>query len=177
MALQKIENLPTNVVGVRAEGEVTQADYEKVLIPMMENAYQRGQRVRFLFQFSPDYSKFSAGAAWSDFKVGLKYLRLFERCAVVSKMANVIDPWIEAHQRLNGLVVAVPKFPGWENFGSFIRHMEFVKGHHRKIRKVALVADGVLPELAHNIAKHFVEAEIKQFPFSEVGAAEQWAGT
>jgi hypothetical protein len=42
------------------------------------------------------------------------------------KVANVIDPWIESHKNLNGLVIAVPKFPGWENFGSFVRRVRSV---------------------------------------------------
>jgi hypothetical protein len=89
-------------------------------------------------------------------------------------LASVLDPWIESHQQLQGLVINAHKFPGWENFGSFIRHIEFVNSHQRKIRRVALAADGILPELMGHIAPHFVEAEVKQFPFENKDEAIRW---
>ena len=39
------------------------------------------------------------------------------------KLAGIVDPWIEAHQQLRGLVISMPKFPGWENIGSVFQHM------------------------------------------------------
>lgn len=85
------------------------------------------------------------------------------------------DAWIEAHGDLQGLVIHVREFPGWENLGSFLRHMRFVRDHHRKVKRVALAADGKLANLAPEIAKHFVHAEIKSFGYEELDAAIAWA--
>ena len=243
--LKKIEDLPSNILGVRAEGKVTQEDYETVLIPLLKTEHRQGRHIRFLYQFSPEFSGFTAGAVLDDFRVGLKYLRLFERCAIVSdidwirgathfvgafmpcstqvfkndqlkdavkwlasedsgsklkfeltdkgvlivhpngplkredfdKVASIMDPWIETHHHLRGLVVCIQKFPGWENVGSFIHHMEFINSHERKIRRVALAVDGTLPEMVSKVASHFVEAEIKQFPFEKVEEAVKWANS
>lgn len=241
--LKKIENLPANVLGIRAEDKISKEDYETVLIPLLVDAHQRGERIRFLYQLGPEFSGFTVGAAMDDLKVGLKYFRLFSRCAVVSdselmrnaaqfagslmpipvqsfkndqlksaidwltspelesslkfelrdngvlivrpqralsredfdKLAAVVDPWIETHHQLNGFVICIKKFPGWENVGSLIHHFEFVKAHHRKVRRVALAVDGALPEIMSKLANHFVEAEIKHFSFENTEEAIKWA--
>lgn len=41
-------------------------------------------------------------------------------------LALAVDPWIEAHGGLRGLVVHAREFPGWESPGSFYRHLRFV---------------------------------------------------
>lgn len=67
------------------------------------------------------------------------------------------------------------EFPGWENLGSFIRHVSFVRDHHRKIKRVALAADSKLASLAPMIAEHFVQAEVKSFPYDARERAIAWA--
>jgi hypothetical protein len=86
-----------------------------------------------------------------------------------------VDQWIENNGQLKGLVLHTKKFPGWENLGSMISHFEFVKNHHLKVRKVALSADGKIPEFLPHIAKHFIKAEVKQFEFAELQEAQKWA--
>jgi hypothetical protein len=241
--LRTIENLPPHVIGVLADGEVTRSDYETVLVPLLQEAYRKGSKIRLLYQTAPGFSGYTVGAMVEDMHVGLKYLRLFERCAIVTgvewiqrgatlfgslmpcpvkmfpgqglkdavawlsgpevdssltcelgddgvlvvhphgplrredfdKLAGIVDPWIEAHQQLRGLVISMPRFPGWENIGSVFQHMEFVRDHHRHIRRIALAVDGVLPEVMSHLASHFVEAAIKQFPFDQVEQARRWA--
>lgn len=240
--IKKIAALPSNIVGVSAEATLTHEDYESTLIPLLAEEHKRGHRIRFLYQFGPAFTGFTPGAAWDDFKVGMKYLRLFERCAIVSdkdwiqnathllgslmpcptrtfrneemadavawlasplvesnlkfeltsdgililrphgplsredfeNLATAADPWIEKHDHLLGMIVYIEKFPGWETVGSFIQHLKFVKSHHRKIRKVALVVDGALPEIASKLASHLVEAEIKHFPYAQFEEAKKW---
>ena len=41
--------------------------------------------------------------------------------------SSVIDPYIEKSGKLNGLIINTRKFPGWESFGSLIKHFKFVK--------------------------------------------------
>lgn len=242
--LKKIPNLPADVLGIRAEGKVTPDDYESVLMPLLEEVRTKGQRVRFLYQLGNDFDRLTPGAAWDDARVGVKYIRLFERCAVVSdvswlrtaveifapllpcpskvfgndemakavdwlsspahvsqldfelgangvlvvrpqgplqredfdRLAEVVDPWIEAHGKLKGVAIGVKKFPGWENFGALIRHISFVKDHQREVRRVALAVDGALPDLMAKLGAHFVQAEIQAFPAAEMSKAIEWVG-
>jgi len=92
------------------------------------------------------------------------------------ELAVTADTWIEAHGRLQGLVIHARRFPGWENLGGLIRHVRFVRDHHRKIARIAIAADGELATLAPRLGEHFVQAEVKSFPFDAVESAIAWAG-
>ncbi|MGH7296141.1 MAG: STAS/SEC14 domain-containing protein, partial [Polyangiaceae bacterium] len=82
--LERLKDLPRGVDGVRAVGKVTRQDYEDVLEPMLDEARREGRRVRFLYQFGPEFEGFTPGAMWEDARVGLRSLRLFEALACVS---------------------------------------------------------------------------------------------
>jgi len=243
--LELIEGLPPGIAGLRAKGKVTKADYEQVLVPLLDEARREGRRIRFVYQLGPDFAGFTPGAAWEDFRVGVQYLRLFQRCAVVTDIdwiraatraatalmpcpvrvfrneefqqaidwltspyqpsvtfrmvpergVLVVEPhaklqvedfdaldatadtWIESSEHsLRGLVVHARQFPGWENLGSLLRHLRFVRDHHRKIRRVALAVDGTIAEFTPALVDHFVHAELKQFGADDLEAAVVWAG-
>jgi hypothetical protein len=91
-------------------------------------------------------------------------------------LAHTADTWIEAHGDLQGLVIHVRDFPGWENLGSFLRHLRFVRDHHRKVKRIALAADSKLASLAPRLAEHFVKAEVKSFGYDALEGAIAWAG-
>jgi hypothetical protein len=242
--LEKLENLPAGIEGLKAVGRVTKADYERVLEPMLDDARREGRRVRFLYQAGTEFDGFTPGAAWEDAKLGLRALRMFDGCAIVSDvdwirdsaplvafmlpfpvrvfgneergraiewlvtltegaatthqllpesgvivvdvkgplrvrdfdaLALTADMWIEAHGDLRGIVVRAREFPGWQNVGSFFRHMRFIRDHHRKVKAIALVADSKLASLAPHIAEHFVKAEVKAFPYDALDSAIEWA--
>src|SRR5574341_2234052 len=91
------------------------------------------------------------------------------------RAAKAIDPYIAKTGRLNGIVVHVEKFPGWDSFAAFASHLRFVKGHHRKIARVALCTDSALGKVAPRIGRHFVKAEIRAFRNAEFDLAKTWA--
>jgi len=91
------------------------------------------------------------------------------------ELAVTADSWIEAHGQLQGLVIHARRFPGWENFGGLIRHIRFIRDHHRKIRRIALAADGDLASIGPRIGEHFVHAEVKSFAYDALDAAIAWA--
>ena len=244
--LERIENLPPDVWGLRGKGKVSREDYEQVVLPYLEDARRQGRRIRFLYQLGPEFAGFTPGAAWEDFRIGLRYVRLFERCAVVTDaewvrsatrgaaalmpcpvrvfanaalqqavdwlhspvessvtyrlmpargvlvvephgplraedfdaLETAVDTWIESSDgALRGIVVHAREFPGWENLGSLVRHVRFVREHHRKIRRVALAVNGTLAQLAPAFVDHFVDAELKQFGADDLEPAIVWAGT
>lgn len=89
-------------------------------------------------------------------------------------LAAEVDPFIESAGGLNGLLIEAPTFPGWENLGALLRHLTFVREHHREIAKVALVTDSKLGDLAERVASHFVSAQIRHFPGTEMDQARAW---
>jgi SpoIIAA-like len=92
-------------------------------------------------------------------------------------LAEAVDPFIEQTGGLRGLVLETPSFPGWENLGAVARHFRFVRNHHRRISKVAVVTDSPLGDAAEHIASHFVAAKIKHFSAGQVEEAKTWIGS
>ncbi len=92
-------------------------------------------------------------------------------------LSQVVDPFIERNGGLNGLLLEVAHFPGWTNLAAAIRHFRFVRDHHRKIKKVAIVTDSLLGEAAEHITSHFVAATIKHFPFGHLDEARTWVAS
>jgi len=90
------------------------------------------------------------------------------------KLTKEIDEYINASGVVNGIIIHTKAFPGWEGFSAFQHHMKFVKDHHRKIKRVAVVTDSRIGSIVPSIAKHFVSAGIKHFQYEEIESALQW---
>ena len=73
-----------------------------------------------------------------------------------------------------GLLIHARDFPGWENLKGMVSHLRFVRDHHHKIEKVALVSDSALAGFAPKLVDHFVNAEVKGFKFDERDSALAW---
>jgi hypothetical protein len=98
--IEKIENLPDNMLGFSAKGAVTAEDYESVIIPAVEALFSRQSKVRLLYHLGPDFSGVEAAAMWDDAKIGLKHISGWERVAVVSDVE-----WVRAGVNVFGLVI------------------------------------------------------------------------
>ncbi len=85
--IEVIDGFPENVVALTAKDTVTRQDYEKVLIPAVNDALKRHGKIRLYYEFGPQYSGFHAGAAWEDFKVGVEHWKNWEKVAVVTDVA------------------------------------------------------------------------------------------
>ncbi len=90
------------------------------------------------------------------------------------ELAKVVDPHIEATGGLAGLIINAPAFPGWDSFGAMVNHFRFVRDHHKHVKKVAVVTDSHLADVAEHLASHFVSAEIRHFPGDQLDQAREW---
>ncbi|MGI9540269.1 MAG: STAS/SEC14 domain-containing protein [Miltoncostaeaceae bacterium] len=88
--LQTIDGLPHGVIGVRATGVVSAADYTDVLVPLAERAIAGHGSVRCLFVIGPERVHFTSGAMFQDAKLGASRLRSWKRVAVVAD-SRVVD--------------------------------------------------------------------------------------
>ena len=90
-------------------------------------------------------------------------------------VSKVVDAYIDRHHgKLNGLIIYAASFPGWVSFAALLEHLQFVKDHRKQIQKVAMVTDSRLLTILPSIADHFVNAEIKHFPFDDFDEAKEW---
>ena len=69
--LEKLNDLPSGVDGVKAVGRISKEDYEQVMVPLMD-------------------------AAREDAKIGLRYLRLFEGWAIASVAPKLAEHFVKA---------------------------------------------------------------------------------
>ncbi|MDO9514472.1 MAG: STAS/SEC14 domain-containing protein [Syntrophales bacterium] len=90
------------------------------------------------------------------------------------KLGREVDPYIEERGTLNGLMIYVKSFPGWDNFAALLSHIQFVRGHHQKIKKVAAVTDSGFLSILPRVASHFVRAEVRHFDYADRDAALDW---
>lgn len=89
--LEILEGLPDNVVAVSASGKVTGADYDDMLIPLIEEKLNKHVKICVLYVLGPAFTGFAAEAMWDDAKIGMKHLASYEKVAVVSDVNWLVN--------------------------------------------------------------------------------------
>ncbi|MGH7814191.1 MAG: STAS/SEC14 domain-containing protein [Candidatus Binataceae bacterium] len=79
-----LEGFPDKIVALTAKGRVTKKDYELVVIPTIEEALKRHQKIRLYYDLGAQFSGIDPGAAWEDLKIGVEHPTRWERVAVVT---------------------------------------------------------------------------------------------
>ena len=69
-----LSNLPDNIIGLNATGRVTGDDYLQVLVPAVEVALERHDKVRLIYELDDAFTGFVPDAMWEDAKLGLGHL-------------------------------------------------------------------------------------------------------
>jgi hypothetical protein len=90
------------------------------------------------------------------------------------RLSEEIDPYIEGAGSLRGMMIVSEHFPGWDDFSALSSHLRFVREHHKKIRRVAMVTNDRLVSALPRIASRFVDAEARAFPMGERDQALLW---
>ncbi len=85
--IEQLAGFPDNVAAFSCHGHVTAAEYEKVLIPDVEDRLKRHKKIRIYYEVADDFTGFEAGAMWDDTKLGFSHLLSWERFAVVTDEA------------------------------------------------------------------------------------------
>lgn len=82
--IEQLEGFPSNVVAIRASGEVSREDYDRVLTPGVEAAFASHDKVRVYYEIGHDFTGYEAGAMWADFKMGMGHIASWDKIAVVT---------------------------------------------------------------------------------------------
>jgi hypothetical protein len=91
-----------------------------------------------------------------------------------TRVARLVDAHLEQHRTLRGVLIQAKSFPGWKNFGALLAHLKFIREHHNKIDRVALVADGAFAAIMPQIASHFIHAQVRHFDIARADQAWAW---
>ena len=89
-------------------------------------------------------------------------------------LAGRVDAYLDRHGKLRGVMLYARVFPGWKDLGALAAHLQFVRLHHHRIEKVAVVADGGIASVMPRIARYFLDAEVRNFDLCDVDAAWNW---
>jgi len=82
--LERIQDMPDNVIGIRASGEVTRKDYEEVVTKAVDEGLKHAEKLSMLVQFTPEFTGFEAGAIFADAKLGLHHPFSWKKVALVT---------------------------------------------------------------------------------------------
>ena len=91
------------------------------------------------------------------------------------RLAAEVDPYLERSGQLKGLMVIAEHFPGWDDFAAFSSHLRFVRDHHKRVGRVALVTNDRLVSALPRFASRFMSAKVHVFPMDQREAALDWA--
>lgn len=89
------------------------------------------------------------------------------------QFAPQADELIRQHGTLK-LLLDASKFNGWENVAAFEQHMGFVKSHHQKIERAALIAGHNWQHWVASLVRMFVHPDIRAFDKNQEKEALQW---
>ena len=89
-------------------------------------------------------------------------------------ITKTIDDYLADHDNLKRVIVHSKDFPHWANFGALLSHLTFVKNHHQRIEKLALVTDSKIGDFAEKVVSHFIHADVKHFTNDELSQAKTW---
>jgi hypothetical protein len=92
------------------------------------------------------------------------------------RLSKQVDPYIDKTGGLKGLMVVAMHFPGWDDFAALTSHLRFVREHHSKIRRVAIVTADRIVSAVPRLASRFIAAEVRAFPMDDRDAALLWVG-
>lgn len=84
-----MNDLPAEVLGVQATGEVAKVDMETVLLPGLDDPVARTGQIRYLLVLETEVQNFTLAAWWKDMVAGLKLYMDWHRIAVVSDQKAV----------------------------------------------------------------------------------------
>ena len=88
--ITKISDLPENVAGFKAAGEVTKEDYQNVVVPHVTALAKSLDKINFLLYLDTHVENFTAGAWLQDALLGIKHITKWNRAAIISDSEGVI---------------------------------------------------------------------------------------
>ena len=87
--IEQIQNLPANMVGFRASGEVTKEDFEPVFDAVRKSVEKNG-KLNYLLFLDNSPADFTMGAWLQDALLGLQNITKWNRAAIVTDSDAVI---------------------------------------------------------------------------------------
>lgn len=89
-------------------------------------------------------------------------------------LAKDVDDYLKTHHALRGVLIEVGQFPGWQNLGALVQHLRFIKDHHQRVAKVAIISDALANSPLPLAADLVLATEVRAFRSWERRLAREW---
>ncbi|MEZ5855184.1 MAG: STAS/SEC14 domain-containing protein [Hyphomicrobiaceae bacterium] len=89
--IEILKDYPDDVLAVTGKGRVTAEDYREVLIPEANRRIEKYGTIRLFCHLGADFDGLTAGAAWSDLKLGISRWNQIGRMVVVTDVTWIRD--------------------------------------------------------------------------------------
>ena len=91
----------------------------------------------------------------------------------VREIAPQIDALISEHGQIR-LLIDASRFGGWENVETFETHAKFIKSHHQKIERIAVIVAHDWQHWLIGAVRVFIHPEVRAFDKSDEIKALRW---
>lgn len=91
--IKKIELDCNNCLGFEAEWKITGEDYEKIMIPSINEKLKEYSKIGLMYHIGDEFEKYEIKAVLDDMKVGFQHMRAFERIAIITDV-DWVKNWV-----------------------------------------------------------------------------------
>ncbi len=87
--IQHLKDLPANMVGFKATGEITEKDFTETVMPKVKALIDKTDQLNYLLVLETSVNNFTIGAWMKDAMMGIKALTKWNRAAIVSDVEAI----------------------------------------------------------------------------------------
>lgn len=87
--IEELKNLPKNIVGFEAKGEITQKDFTDTVTPNVQALIDKTDKLNYILVLDTSLKNFTVGAWMKDVMIGIKHLTKWNRVAIVSDVETI----------------------------------------------------------------------------------------
>jgi hypothetical protein len=84
-----IQDLPSNIVGFKAIGEITEKDFTETVMPKVKALIDKTDKLNCLLVLETSLKNFTVGAWMKDAMMGIKHITKWNRAAIVSDVEAI----------------------------------------------------------------------------------------
>jgi hypothetical protein len=84
-----------------------------------------------------------------------------------------VDSFISQHGKIR-LLVDVSSFNGWNNAAALLKHIQFIKDHHRNVERIAVVGARSWQHWVIGVIRMIVHPEVKAYDRNQQNEALRW---
>jgi len=89
LMIHQINNLPENIVGFTASGEVTKEDFLLNVMPQVQSLINKTGKLNYLLVLETSIKNFTFGAWVEDAIMGIKHLIKWNKAAIVTDVEGI----------------------------------------------------------------------------------------